>query len=62
MILLFFKKLHKFMDPVMAKHMSTVHHSIGPKKGAKGIRSAFKAYFHGHAAATLSQNQQVYLG
>jgi hypothetical protein len=27
-----FKKLHKFTDPVMPKHTSTVHHSIGPQK------------------------------
>jgi len=32
MIVLFFKKLHKFVDPVRLKQMSASDHSIGPQK------------------------------
>ena len=32
MFLLFFKKLSKFMDPVMPQQMSAVEHSIDPQK------------------------------
>jgi hypothetical protein len=28
----FFKKLHKFVDPVRPKQMSAVDHSVGPQK------------------------------
>ena len=31
MILLFFKKLHKFVDPVRPEQMSSVDHSVGPQ-------------------------------
>jgi len=32
MILLFFKKFHKFLDPSMPKQMSVVDHSVSPQK------------------------------
>jgi len=32
MIILFFKKLHKFMYPVRPKQKSAVDHSVGPQK------------------------------
>jgi len=32
MILPFFKKLHKLMDPARSKQMSAVDHSVGPHK------------------------------
>jgi hypothetical protein len=32
MIILFFKKLHKFVDPVIPQQMSAVDHSVGPQK------------------------------
>ena len=32
MIILFFKKLHKFMDPARQEQMSAVDHSVGPQK------------------------------
>ena len=34
MILLFFKKLHKFVDRVRPEQISSVDHSVGPQKGA----------------------------
>ena len=30
--LLFFKKLHKFVDSVRPEEMSAVYHSVGPQK------------------------------
>jgi len=32
MIILFFKKLHKFVDPVRQEQMSAVDHSVDPQK------------------------------
>ena len=50
-------KVHKFVDPVIPKQMSAIDHSIGPQKGAKDVRNAFKAYLNGPAATIQSQNQ-----
>ena len=42
----------------MPQQMSAVEHSVG--KGAIDVRNAFNPHFNGPAAATPSQNQQVY--
>jgi len=54
MIILFFKKLYKFVDRVLPKQVSAVDES---SNGLTHIRNAYKAYLDGPAAAIVPQNK-----
>jgi len=56
-VLLFFKKLHKSVDPLRPEQMSAVDHSVGPEKEQLMQEILSNAYFNGPTAAILSQNQ-----
>jgi len=55
MIILFFKKPHKFVDP--AKTNVSGRSFSRSSKGRMDERNPFKAYFNGPNAAILSQNR-----
>jgi hypothetical protein len=57
MILLFFKKLHKFFGSRQAGTNVSGRSFSQSSKGANDVRNAFKVYFNGPTAAVLSQNQ-----
>jgi len=49
---MFFKKLHKFVDPVRPEQINISDRSLSrSSKGATNVRSAFKAYFNSPTAA-----------
>jgi hypothetical protein len=52
MIILFFNKHHKYVDPVNDRSRSR------SSKGAVDVRNAFKVYFNGPTAAVLPQNYE----